>query len=82
MFNSQYQSFYFQHPSSIFNIPELKLRDPRTYLRTLLKRVVENTLAKWSSEFQGIPRNFFLGIPRNKGMNFNGKFGLGILRNF
>ena len=30
----------------------------------------------------GIPRNFFLGIPRNKGMNFHGKFGLGIPRNF
>ena len=26
----------------------------------------------------GIPRNFFLGIPRNKGVNFHGKFGLGI----
>ena len=29
----------------------------------------------------GIPRNFFLGIPRNKGLNFHGKFGLGIPRN-
>ena len=26
----------------------------------------------------GIPRNLFLGIPRNKGVNFHGKFGLGI----
>ena len=26
----------------------------------------------------GIPRNFFQGIPRNKGVNFHGKFGLGI----
>ena len=28
------------------------------------------TLAKWPLEF--------LGIPRNKGVNFHGKFGLGI----
>ena len=26
----------------------------------------------------GIPRNFFPGIPGNKGVNFHGKFGLGI----
>ena len=26
----------------------------------------------------GIPRNSFLGIPRNKGVNFHGKLGLGI----
>ena len=26
----------------------------------------------------GIPRNFSLGIPGNKGVNFHGKFGLGI----
>ena len=31
------------------------------------------TLAKWLLEF--------LGIPRNKGVNFHGKFGLGIPRN-
>ena len=30
-------------------------------------------LAKWLLEF--------LGIPRNKGVNFHGKFGLGIPRN-
>ena len=29
----------------------------------------------------GIPRNFFQGIPRNKGVNFHSKFGLGIPRN-
>ena len=46
------------------------------------------TLAKWLLEFLGIPRiflgiprNLFLGIPRNKGVNFHGKFGLGIPRN-
>ena len=38
------------------------------------------TLAKWLLEFLGIPR-IFLGIPRNKGVNFHGKFGLGIPRN-
>ena len=45
-------------------------------------------LAKWLLEFLGIPRiflriprNLFLGIPRNKGVNFHGKFGLGIPRN-
>ena len=26
----------------------------------------------------GIPRNFFPGIPGNKGVNFHGNFGLGI----
>ena len=31
------------------------------------------SLAKWLLEF--------LGIPRNKGVNFHGKFGLGIPRN-
>ena len=47
-----------------------------------------STLAKWLLEFLGIPRiflgiprNLFLGIPRNKGVNFHGKFGLGIPRN-
>ena len=40
-----------------------------------------NTLAKWLLEILGIPRNLFLGIPRNKGVNFHGKFGLGIPRN-
>ena len=39
------------------------------------------TLAKWLLEFLGIPRNFFLRIPRNKGVNFHSKFGLGIPRN-
>ena len=29
----------------------------------------------------GIPRNFFQGIPGNKGVDFHGKFGLGIPRN-
>ena len=38
------------------------------------------TLAKWLLEFLGIPRKI-LGIPRNKGVNFHGKFGLGIPRN-
>ena len=38
------------------------------------------TLAKWLLEFLGIPR-IFLGIPRNKGVNFHGKFRLGIPRN-
>ena len=33
----------------------------------------EDTLAKWLLEFPG--------IPRNKGVNFHGKFGLGIPRN-
>ena len=33
-----------------------------------------SSLAKWLLEF--------LGIPRNKGVNFHGKFGLGIPRNF
>ena len=32
-----------------------------------------SALAKWLLEF--------LGIPRNKGVNFHGKFGLGIPRN-
>ena len=32
-----------------------------------------HALAKWLLEF--------LGIPRNKGVNFHGKFGLGIPRN-
>ena len=42
----------------------------------------QNTaLVKWILEFLGIPRNFFLGSPRNKGVNFHGKFGLGIPRN-
>ena len=35
------------------------------------------SLAKWLLEFLGIPRKI-LGIPRNKGVNFHGKFGLGI----
>ena len=39
-----------------------------------------DSLAKWLLEFLGIPR-IFLGIPRNKGVNFQGKFGLGIPRN-
>ena len=38
------------------------------------------TLAKWLLEFLGILR-IFLGIPRDKGVNFPGKFGLGIPRN-
>ena len=39
----------------------------------------QNTaLVKWILEFLGIPGNFFLGSPRNKGVNFHGKFGLGI----
>ena len=33
----------------------------------------ETTLAKWLLEF--------LGIPTNEGVNFHGKFGLGIPRN-
>ena len=48
----------------------------------------KSALAKWLLEFLGIPRiflgiprNLFLGIPRNKGVNFHGKFGLGIPRN-
>ena len=50
--------------------------------------VQQLTLAKWLLEFLGIPRkilgiprNLFLGIPRNKGVNFHGKFGLEIPRN-
>ena len=35
----------------------------------------ELTLGKWLLEFLGI-RRIFLGIP--KGVNFHGKFGLGI----
>ena len=53
------------------------------FLQTII-----HTLAKWLLEFLGIPRiflgiprNLFLGIPRNKGVNFHGKFGLGIPRN-
>ena len=36
-------------------------------------QVLNSALAKWLLEF--------LGIPRNKGVNFHGKFGLGIPRN-
>ena len=43
--------------------------------------VVYPTFVKWLLEFLGIPWNFFLGIPRNKGVNFHSKFGLGIPRN-
>ena len=51
------------------------------YIRVTVpsKREV-STLAKWLLEFLRIPR-IFLGIPRNKGVNFHGKFGLGIPRN-
>ena len=45
-----------------------------------ISRITRATLAKWLLEFLGIPR-IFLGIPRNKGVNFHGKFGLGIPRN-
>ena len=38
-----------------------------------ISRITRATLAKWLLEF--------LGIPRNKGVNFHGKFGLGIPRN-
>ena len=47
----------------------------------------QTSLAKWLLEFLGIPRKILgiprkiLGIPRNKGVNFHGKFGLGIPRN-
>ena len=51
-------------------------------------RMENSALAKWLLEFLGIPwiylgipRNLLLGIPRNKGVNFHGKLGLGIPRN-
>ena len=46
----------------------------------VIKKHGKSSLAKWILEFLGIPR-IFLGIPRNKGVNFHGKFGLGIPRN-
>ena len=46
----------------------------------VIKKHGKSSLAKWILEFLGIPR-FFLGIPRNKGVNFHGEFGLGIPRN-
>ena len=46
----------------------------------VIKQHGKSSLAKWILEFLGIPR-IFLGIPRNKGVNFHGKFGLGIPRN-
>ena len=39
----------------------------------VIKKHGKSSLAKWILEF--------LGIPRNKGVNFHGKFGLGIPRN-
>ena len=45
-----------------------------------LRSTSRGALAKWLLEFLGIPRKI-LGIPRNKGVNFHGKFGLGIPRN-
>ena len=36
----------------------------------VIKKHGKSSLAKWILEF--------LGIPRNKGVNFHGKFGLGI----
>ena len=65
-----------------------------TYVSLLLNTALigifkRQSLAKWLLEFlgiprnlfPGIPRNLFPGIPRNKGVNFHGKFGLGIPRN-
>ena len=46
----------------------------------VIKKHGKSSLAKWTLEFLGIPR-IFLGVPRNKGVNFHGKFGLGIPRN-
>ena len=46
----------------------------------VIKKHGKSSLAKWILEFLGIPR-IFLGIPRNKRVNFHGKFGLGIPRN-
>ena len=49
-----------------------------TYVSLLLNTALigifkRQSLAKWLLEF--------LGIPRNKGVNFHGKFGVGIPRN-
>ena len=49
-----------------------------TYVSLLLNTALigifkRQSLAKWVLEF--------LGIPRNKGVNFHGRFGLGIPRN-
>ena len=51
-----------------------KLRDIYDNRQTLC---ILATLAKWLLEFLGVPR-IFLRIPRNKGVNFHSKFGLGI----
>ena len=57
-----------------------------TYVSLLLNTALigifkRQSLAKWLLEFLGILRNLFPGIPRNKGVNFHGKFGVGIPRN-
>ena len=59
--------FYFTLANQIWNF----LGIPRIILR--IPRIL----------FLGIPWNSleFLGIPRNGGVSFHGKFGLGILRN-
>ena len=56
-----------------------------TYVSLLLNTALigifkRQSLAKWLLEFLGIPRSLFPGIPRNKDVNFHGKFGLGIPR--
>ena len=54
--------------------PKISLYILHTALYTFPKVLTERiSLAKWLLEF--------LGIPRNKGVNFHGKFGLGIPRN-
>ena len=58
-----------------------KLQQLKELESELQKKCSElSSLAKWLLEFLGIPRKI-LGIPRNKGVNFHGKFGLGIPRN-
>ena len=70
----------FQDTCSIEGLVNMIVFNMNDYIPKKKKCDEGETLVKWLLEFLGIPRKI-LGIPRNKGVNFHGKFGLGIPRN-
>ena len=88
-------TFIICHPWTLFKMIELteiiRQKDDQPFTELLNRfrtasqteediKVIQSKASPCEMAF-GIPRNFFLGIPRNKGVNFHGKFGLGIPRN-